>query len=191
MNAGVLVHCLIAYQINLNVWTDVVLHLTAPSLLTHEVGSPVLPACLSVHPVCLSIVTVDARGGWPRPPPACLSVYPSCLSICPSCLLTLDADGVCLSVRPVCRPSVPMALHCSAHDMMDRQTLSMLPRAASVSIHPAHRPWRAGLAMDAVLWITAHTPFPSCDQASTGKLIWGGGGILCCRNGMSHDSSIN
>ena len=30
MNAGLFAHCILAYQINLNVWTDLVLHLTAP-----------------------------------------------------------------------------------------------------------------------------------------------------------------
>lgn len=30
MNAGLFVHCVLAYQINLNVWSDVVLHLVRP-----------------------------------------------------------------------------------------------------------------------------------------------------------------
>ena len=30
MNAGLFVHCVLAYQINLNVWSDVVLHLIRP-----------------------------------------------------------------------------------------------------------------------------------------------------------------
>ncbi|KAL3133625.1 hypothetical protein ABBQ32_008143 [Trebouxia sp. C0010 RCD-2024] len=32
MNAGVFVHCIFAYQINLNVWADMVLHVVAPSM---------------------------------------------------------------------------------------------------------------------------------------------------------------
>ena len=30
MNGGLFLHCILAYQINLNVWTDVVLHLARP-----------------------------------------------------------------------------------------------------------------------------------------------------------------
>ena len=32
MNAGVFVHCIFAYQINLNVWADMVLHVCAPQV---------------------------------------------------------------------------------------------------------------------------------------------------------------
>ena len=32
MNAGVFVHCIFAYQINLNVWADMVLHVVAPHM---------------------------------------------------------------------------------------------------------------------------------------------------------------
>ena len=32
MNAGVFVHCIFAYQINLNVWADMVLHIVAPHM---------------------------------------------------------------------------------------------------------------------------------------------------------------
>lgn len=32
MNAGLFVHCVLAYQINLNVWTHLCIHLTAPTL---------------------------------------------------------------------------------------------------------------------------------------------------------------
>ena len=32
MNAGVFVHCIFAYQINLNVWADMILHLFAPQM---------------------------------------------------------------------------------------------------------------------------------------------------------------
>ena len=34
MNAGVFVHCIFAYQINLNVWADMVLHVVVPHLNT-------------------------------------------------------------------------------------------------------------------------------------------------------------
>ena len=52
--------------------------------------------CLSICPVCLSI----------------LSVYLSCLSICPVCLSILPVYLSCLSIYPVCLSILPVYLSC-------------------------------------------------------------------------------
>lgn len=41
MNAGIFVHCIFAYQINLNVWSDMVLHVCAPQVSQTTLQQPI------------------------------------------------------------------------------------------------------------------------------------------------------
>ncbi len=55
MNAGLFAHCILAYQINLNVWTHLIIHLSAPALNTRA------PAALAPGPAAGAVL--GAPGG--------------------------------------------------------------------------------------------------------------------------------
>jgi len=101
MNAGLFAHCILAYQIDLNVWTHLIIHLSAPALNTRALALPAARALnLCAHLVIyLSAPALNTRA--PAAPAPALHFLALCwaLQAAPMLQARLGHAPVCIAER--------------------------------------------------------------------------------------------